>query len=64
MKPNTKAVDDALRLLRLDARRAVFIGDSVSDVEVSRAVGVPCIGYAKTPLRGDELRADLWGPSK
>lgn len=36
--------------------RAVFIGDSVSDVEVSRAVGVPCIGYTKTPRQGDELR--------
>lgn len=55
MKPNTHAVDEALRLLRTAPNRAVFIGDSVSDVEVSRAVGVPCIGYAKTQRRGDEL---------
>jgi phosphoglycolate phosphatase len=56
MKPNTHTVDEALRLLRTEPSRAVFIGDSVSDVEVSRAVGMPCIGYAKTPRRGDELR--------
>jgi phosphoglycolate phosphatase len=56
MKPHTHTVDDALRILRVEPRRAVFIGDSVSDVEVSRAAGVPCIGYAKTPRRGEELR--------
>lgn len=56
MKPNTHTVDGALRLLGFEPSRAVFIGDSVSDVEVSRAVGVPCIGYAKTPRRGEELR--------
>jgi phosphoglycolate phosphatase len=55
MKPNTHTVDAALRILRVDPQRAVFIGDSVSDVEVSCAAGVPCIGYAKTPRRGDEL---------
>lgn len=61
MKPNTHTVHEALRVLRIEPDRAVFIGDSVSDVEVSRAVGVPCIGYAKTPRRGEELweaRAD------
>ncbi|MFD7308350.1 HAD family hydrolase [Promicromonospora sp. NPDC059942] len=57
MKPNTHTVDEALRLLHVETRDAVFIGDSVSDVEVSLAVGVPCIGYAKTPLRGNELQA-------
>jgi HAD superfamily hydrolase (TIGR01549 family) len=56
MKPNTHTVHEALRLLGVGPDHAVFIGDSVSDVEVSRAAGVPCIGYAKTPHRGDELR--------
>jgi phosphoglycolate phosphatase len=56
MKPNPHTVDDALRLLRIEPHQAVFVGDSVSDVEVSRAVGVPFIGYAKSPHRGDELR--------
>ncbi|WP_129782884.1 HAD family hydrolase [Promicromonospora panici] len=56
MKPNTHTVNEALRSLRIEANRAVFVGDSLSDVEVSRAAGVPCIGYAKTPRRGDELR--------
>lgn len=57
MKPDTHTVDEALKMLRVQAGRVVFIGDSVSDVEVSRAVGVPCIGYAKTQRRGDELQA-------
>ncbi|MDR7382904.1 HAD family hydrolase [Promicromonospora iranensis] len=56
MKPNTYTVDEALRLLQVQPGRAVFIGDSVSDVQVSRATAVPCIGYAKTPRRGTELR--------
>lgn len=57
MKPNTHTMDEALRLLRVQASQAVFIGDSVSDVEVSLAVRVPCIGYAKTPRRGEELKS-------
>ena len=57
MKPDTHTVDEALRIVRIEPSRAVFIGDSISDVEVSRAVGMQCIGYAKTPCRGDGLRA-------
>lgn len=56
MKPNTHSVHEALRVLHAEPSRAVFIGDSISDIEVSRAVGVPCIGYAKTPGRGEELQ--------
>lgn len=56
MKPNTHTVDEPLRLLGIEPGHAVFIGDSVSDVEVSQAARVPCIGYAKTPRRGAELR--------
>lgn len=56
MKPHTHTVDEALSRLRVRPDRAVFIGDSVSDVDVARAAGVPCIGYAKTPRRGDELQ--------
>ncbi|WP_454860418.1 HAD family hydrolase [Promicromonospora soli] len=56
MKPNTHTVDQALRCLRIEARHSVFVGDSVSDVEVSKAAGVQCVGYAKTPRRGHELQ--------
>jgi len=35
----------------------VLIGDSVTDIEVSRRAGVRSIGYAKTPERGIELAA-------
>lgn len=57
MKPNTYPVTEALRLLGVGPASAVLIGDSVSDVEVARAVNVRSIGYAKTAQRGDELAA-------
>ncbi|WP_419703438.1 HAD family hydrolase [Promicromonospora sp. NFX87] len=57
MGPNAHTVDKRLGPLRMKPDRSVFIGDSICDVEVSRAAGVPCIGYAKSLRRGDELRA-------
>ena len=33
------------------------VGDSVTDIQVSRAAGVRSIGFAKTPSRGRELQA-------
>ncbi|MFD6141659.1 HAD family hydrolase [Promicromonospora sp. NPDC060271] len=46
----------ALEVAGVGAREAVLIGDSVSDIEVARVVGVHSIGYAKTQQRGAELR--------
>lgn len=57
MKPHPHPVEAALRAARSTAQDAVMIGDSVSDIVVARAVGVPSIGYAKTPHRGSELSA-------
>jgi phosphoglycolate phosphatase-like HAD superfamily hydrolase len=56
MKPEPHTVLRALAIAEADAQSAVLIGDSVSDIEVARAVGVRSIGYAKTVRRGTELR--------
>jgi phosphoglycolate phosphatase len=57
MKPHPSYVLAALELAQTEARDAVLIGDSVTDVEVSHATDLRVIGYAKTPQRGLELAA-------
>jgi HAD superfamily hydrolase (TIGR01509 family) len=56
MKPHPELIHRALRLLDEPPGRCVFVGDSITDVQVSRRTGVACIGYAKTPQRGRELQ--------
>lgn len=55
MKPHPALVEQALEALKMDAGSCVLVGDSVTDIEVSRRTGVRSIGYAKNPRRGDEL---------
>ena len=55
MKPHPALVEQALEALKKDAGECVLIGDSVTDIEVSRLAGVRSIGYAKNPQRGEEL---------
>lgn len=57
MKPHPELVIKALDALGADPRDCLMIGDSVTDIEVSRRTGVRTIGYAKTPERGKELAA-------
>jgi HAD superfamily hydrolase (TIGR01509 family) len=57
MKPNPMLVHQAIQALDEDPGNCVMIGDSTTDIEVSRATGVRSIGYAKTPKRGVELAA-------
>lgn len=59
MKPNPFALTHALEVLKIPARDAVFIGDSVSDVQAGRAVGIPTIGYANKPAKPKLLAAAL-----
>jgi HAD superfamily hydrolase (TIGR01509 family) len=59
MKPNPFALREALEILRTPARDAVFIGDSVSDVQAGKAVGIPTIGYANKPAKPKLLEAAL-----
>ncbi|BBY99700.1 HAD family hydrolase [Mycolicibacterium fallax] len=55
LKPDPYLVRTAVEQLDVDAGRCVFVGDSATDVEAGRAVGVRVIGLAKTPQRGQEL---------
>lgn len=55
MKPHPSVIQRALTLLDQPARRCVLLGDSITDVQVSHATGIRCIGYAKTSTRGHEL---------
>jgi phosphoglycolate phosphatase len=55
MKPHPELVHRALQLVDQAPTRCVFIGDSVTDVQVGRRTGVRSIGYAKTPERGQQL---------
>jgi phosphoglycolate phosphatase len=57
MKPHPDAIERALRLLRQPASSCAFVGDSVSDIQVSHLTGVRSIGFAKHPRRGQELGA-------
>lgn len=57
MKPHPDSIERALKMLDQPAGRCAFIGDSVTDIEVSHLTGVRSIGFAKNPRRGDELAA-------
>ncbi|WP_129789136.1 HAD family hydrolase [Promicromonospora panici] len=47
MKPHPHTINRALQITATKPAATVLIGDSVSDIEVARAVGVRSIGYAK-----------------
>ncbi|WP_035698292.1 HAD family hydrolase, partial [Glycomyces tenuis] len=49
MKPDPYLLIRALSSTGTDPARACFIGDSVTDIEAGRAVGVTTIGYANRP---------------
>jgi phosphoglycolate phosphatase-like HAD superfamily hydrolase len=56
MKPDPALVHEALDHLGLPARRTVLIGDSDTDVQVTRTCGVPSIGYANRSGKVQRLR--------
>lgn len=55
MKPNPAPMLRALELLNAIPNEAVFIGDSVFDVEAGNAAEVPVIGYANVEHKGQIL---------
>jgi phosphoglycolate phosphatase len=55
MKPNPCLIHQAVQALEDEPKDCVMIGDSITDIEVSRIAGVRSIGYAKTPQRGQDL---------
>ncbi|WP_170918046.1 MULTISPECIES: HAD family hydrolase [unclassified Pseudonocardia] len=55
MKPDPYLLRAALDVTRTGGSESVFVGDSITDVIAGTAAGVPCIGYATHPQRGDGL---------
>ncbi|MEV5720625.1 HAD family hydrolase [Amycolatopsis mediterranei] len=55
MKPAPWPMRAALDALALRPSEVVFVGDSLTDVEVARACEVPCIGYANKPGKREAL---------
>lgn len=56
MKPDPSMLLVACENLGIDPARAVFVGDSVSDVLAGKACGMPVIGLAKHDQRAADLR--------
>jgi phosphoglycolate phosphatase-like HAD superfamily hydrolase len=57
MKPHPWAVDAALTLLARPPEDCLLVGDSVTDIEVSRKRGPRSIAYIKAPDRREALAA-------
>ncbi|WP_035306010.1 HAD family hydrolase [Actinokineospora inagensis] len=57
MKPNTWPMVCALEALGVQAGKAVFVGDSITDLEVAAAVGTPCLAYANKPGKREAFEA-------
>jgi HAD superfamily hydrolase (TIGR01509 family) len=56
-KPAPDLIQVALEKAGVTAEEAVFIGDTVWDVQACRKAGVPCIGLLSGGISGDELTA-------
>lgn len=56
MKPNPAPILRAVRALDASPGRCVLIGDSLTDIEGSKAAGVRVIGYANRPPKVDAFR--------
>lgn len=56
MKPDPYLLQRALSATGFEARHAVFIGDSKSDVEAGLAAGIATIGFANKPGKDVVLR--------
>ena len=57
LKPSPRLLLDAAQDLDLSPERALFVGDSVSDVRAAREANTPVLGIAKDKTRESELRA-------
>lgn len=49
MKPHPHILELAFKELPFGPGKCLMVGDSVTDIEVSKAVGVPAVGYANRP---------------
>jgi HAD superfamily hydrolase (TIGR01509 family) len=55
LKPNPYLLYKALGAVGVKAYRAVFVGDSPTDIVAASAAGITPIGYANKPGKFDEL---------
>lgn len=56
LKPSPDSIIRALAHLELPPARAVFVGDSTSDVDAGHAAGLAVVGYANKPGKDQRLR--------
>lgn len=56
MKPDPYLLREALSASGVDAEAAVFIGDSITDVEAGKAAGVLTVGFANKPGKAQKLQ--------
>jgi phosphoglycolate phosphatase len=49
LKPSPHLIETALEVLGAEPGECAFVGDSTTDIEAARQVGVPSIGYANRP---------------
>ena len=57
MKPNPWPLIGALNQLQVAPRDALFVGDTSTDLEVAKVVGVPCIAFANKPGKREFFEA-------
>jgi HAD superfamily hydrolase (TIGR01662 family) len=57
LKPSPYLLDSALSTLKATPKDALFIGDSLSDIEAGRAADVPVIAYANKPGKTNRFRS-------
>ncbi len=57
LKPHPFLIERGLAALHAQPADALFIGDSVTDVEAGQAAGTPTIGYANKPGKHQRLTA-------
>jgi HAD superfamily hydrolase (TIGR01509 family) len=55
LKPNPYLLNEALGVLNIRAGAAIFIGDSVADIEAGQSAGAITIGYANKPAKVDQF---------
>ncbi|MFD5175426.1 HAD family hydrolase [Nocardia sp. NPDC058379] len=55
LKPSPYLLDFALMDLRVDAGKATFTGDSVTDLQAAASAGIPAIGYANKPGKAERF---------
>jgi phosphoglycolate phosphatase len=55
LKPHPFLIERGLTAVHAQPADAVFIGDSVTDIEAGRAAGTPIIGYANKPGKRQRL---------